>query len=141
MTNIAKTNKSMVLTIRTKVLTRDKYKCRSCGASENLEIHHIETDVDDIHALDNLITLCRICHRRLPHKDENRKPRSEPMVRIHDDVFERLHDIPAEIGESMSDVIGRLLNIYEDYIKLLKDYQELKRKYQDLVDTHEGIDI
>lgn len=47
------------------VLERDEYKCALCGASEKLEVHHIEhfakceTKQTDIN---NGITLCKKCH-------------------------------------------------------------------------------
>jgi ATP-dependent DNA helicase RecQ len=45
------------------ILERDGFKCRECGATENLEVHHIfpkQFKVD--HSPGNLITLCRTCH-------------------------------------------------------------------------------
>jgi ATP-dependent DNA helicase RecQ len=49
--------------IRHEILERDSFKCRECGSTENLEVHHIfpkQFKVD--HAPQNLITLCRTCH-------------------------------------------------------------------------------
>ena len=57
--------------LRPSILARDDYCCCSCGASENLEIHHYVTkeegrqigaseDLLDHPA--NLITLCQTCH-------------------------------------------------------------------------------
>ena len=47
------------------VLNRDGWKCQSCGASANLQVHHLvyrsQLGPDE---LDNLITLCARCHRR-----------------------------------------------------------------------------
>ncbi len=51
-------------TIRTRILSRDDNVCRKCGRKDNLNIHHIQavmdggTDHDD-----NLITVCKACHR------------------------------------------------------------------------------
>jgi ATP-dependent DNA helicase RecQ len=48
---------------RHEILERDGFKCRECGSTENLEVHHIfpkQFGVD--HSPQNLITLCRICH-------------------------------------------------------------------------------
>jgi ATP-dependent DNA helicase RecQ len=48
---------------RRAILERDGFKCRECGATENLEVHHIfpkQFKVD--HSPQNLITLCRTCH-------------------------------------------------------------------------------
>jgi 5-methylcytosine-specific restriction endonuclease McrA len=45
--------------VRTKVLKRDKQKCVLCGATDNLEIDHIDGSSDD---LSNLQVLCNACH-------------------------------------------------------------------------------
>jgi 5-methylcytosine-specific restriction endonuclease McrA len=49
--------------LREQVLHRDGWRCQSCGAMSNLEVHHSEfrshsgEDSDD-----NLLTLCASCH-------------------------------------------------------------------------------
>ena len=55
--------------MRSYILMRDKYKCRRCGQSGALEVHHIihltpENITDGRITLnpENLITLCRDCH-------------------------------------------------------------------------------
>jgi 5-methylcytosine-specific restriction endonuclease McrA len=50
-------------TLRQEVLRRDGWRCQSCGALSNLEVHHRELrsqSGDD--AEQNLITLCTRCH-------------------------------------------------------------------------------
>lgn len=45
------------------VLARDNWHCQNCGATENLQVHHIQSRShlgDD--SLENLITLCSGCH-------------------------------------------------------------------------------
>ena len=49
--------------LRRQVLHRDSWRCQSCGAMSNLEIHHKRFrshSGDD--SEDNLITLCFTCH-------------------------------------------------------------------------------
>jgi 5-methylcytosine-specific restriction endonuclease McrA len=49
--------------LRHEVLRRDGWRCQSCGALSNLEVHHRELrsqSGDD--AEQNLITLCTRCH-------------------------------------------------------------------------------
>ncbi len=49
--------------LRRQVLRRDGWRCQSCGALSNLEVHHRELrsqSGDD--AEQNLITLCTACH-------------------------------------------------------------------------------
>jgi 5-methylcytosine-specific restriction endonuclease McrA len=49
--------------LRQQILRRDGWRCQSCGAMSNLEVHHREfrshagEDTED-----NLITLCTRCH-------------------------------------------------------------------------------
>ena len=52
---------------RTAALDRDGHRCRRCGSSGPLHVHHVvpwEPDQADPHALGNLETLCVGCHRR-----------------------------------------------------------------------------
>ena len=50
-------------TLRQQILRRDGWRCQSCGAMSNLEIHHKEFRSHSGHdSAENLITLCRPCH-------------------------------------------------------------------------------
>jgi hypothetical protein len=58
--------KWLSMRIKKQVLKRDQMRCQNCGSiSGGLEIHHIRPVVrggtDDI---DNLVTLCKKCHKR-----------------------------------------------------------------------------
>ena len=52
--------------LRQQILRRDNWRCQSCGAMSNLEVHHRQfrshsgTDSEE-----NLITLCAACHARM----------------------------------------------------------------------------
>ena len=51
---------------RTACLQRDGYLCQQCGSSDGLHVHHWEPYrfcFDN--SLDNLVTLCHLCHREL----------------------------------------------------------------------------
>lgn len=55
---------------RAEAFKRDGYKCRKCGSTENMIIHHIDNSRKNgkekiNNNLDNLITLCRICHAKI----------------------------------------------------------------------------
>lgn len=58
-------------TIKTKVLLRDNYTCQSCNSYFRLHVHHIlpyrlfNGDHEVANRLDNLITLCYRCHKRV----------------------------------------------------------------------------
>jgi ATP-dependent DNA helicase RecQ len=51
--------------LRQQVLRRDAWRCQSCGAMSNLEVHHREfrSHLGEDSEL-NLITLCAACHSR-----------------------------------------------------------------------------
>jgi len=57
------------------VLRRDGWRCQSCGSVKQLEVHHQQyrshagEDVED-----NLITLCRKCHRSEHHRTQPHEP-------------------------------------------------------------------
>lgn len=51
--------------LRNRVFERDAWRCQSCGSPKDLQAHHLTKRSklgDD--ALENLITLCVICHRQ-----------------------------------------------------------------------------
>ena len=60
---------------REQVLERDGRACVKCGATSNLQAHHIKSfaayEAERLD-LDNGITLCRRCHMAL-HKEQRRK--------------------------------------------------------------------
>lgn len=61
--------------IKSEVFSRDRFKCQKCGFmgnSEELEAHHIRMRVDGGDDLvDNLVTLCFICHYFAPDNDKD----------------------------------------------------------------------
>ena len=50
--------------VKAYVKARDGFRCRSCGARDHLEVHHIRQRKDGgSDSPDNLVTLCHGCHR------------------------------------------------------------------------------
>lgn len=59
--------------VRRAALDRDDYRCQQCGSDRqaigrNPDVHHIKpvrefSDPEDAHKLDNVVSLCRSCHR------------------------------------------------------------------------------
>lgn len=47
------------------VLERDNYKCQRCAATRRLQVHHLTYERIFKERLDDLLTLCQPCHRRL----------------------------------------------------------------------------
>ena len=51
--------------LRQQILRRDGWRCQSCGAMSNLELHHREfRSHSGSDSEENLITLCSGCHAR-----------------------------------------------------------------------------
>jgi len=63
-------------TLRRKTFERDNFTCRKCGLYDNtakqLEAHHVETlCYGGENNVDNMITLCIICHKYAPNKKKD----------------------------------------------------------------------
>jgi len=59
---------------REMVFKRDNYECQQCGLDMKLNMHHIKPVKDFpelVDDLNNLITLCKSCHRKLHFPIEN----------------------------------------------------------------------
>jgi len=59
--------------LRKAVLKRDKYQCQLCNSKKDLQVHHKTYDRFGYENLDDLITLCKVCHEK--HHDEKTKQR------------------------------------------------------------------
>lgn len=56
--------------LRKTTLRRDGHQCVKCGATQDLEVDHIQNVAQGgTHRLDNLQTLCRECHREKTRKE------------------------------------------------------------------------
>lgn len=52
--------------LRQQVLRRDNWRCQACGAMTDLEVHHQQfRSHSGSDSEQNLITLCRHCHREM----------------------------------------------------------------------------
>src|SRR5437762_6333567 len=57
-------NSEVYAQLWTEVLRRDAWRCQSCGARTNLQVHHIQHRSQGRQdTTGNLITLCAKCHR------------------------------------------------------------------------------
>jgi len=88
--------------IRSAAMARDDRRCQSCGRRDRLHAHHItpvrEFDSEaDAHYLDNLVILCKRCHKIWEGRDA--RPRLADA--------EHGHTIPGVVGELVSDMLWR----------------------------------
>ena len=78
-------NKRITVTEETynKVMQRDKYKCRLCGTSLNLHLHHIDGRGKDLtNNVENCIILCENCHLNVVHKNQKKyRPILKEMIK------------------------------------------------------------
>jgi len=58
--------------LRQQVLRRDNWRCQSCGAMSNLEVHKEFRSHSGPDSEDNLITFCNACHRAAHRRSMNR---------------------------------------------------------------------
>jgi|SRR5215510_4836418 len=110
--------KGLVPQVRELVLSRDKYTCQQCKtklAKNKLDVHHIipiRSGGSD--KLDNLITLCRKCHRQL----ENWKTlnyavpvqRNFVLIKIEIDTDKKLEKLAKLEGRTKMGEIRFLVN-------------------------------
>jgi RNA-directed DNA polymerase len=67
--------------IRQHILERDEQRCRFCGKTERLEVHHIRRyKQGQPHEPKNLITLCKGCHQQMQNR---RSEASRWLARLH----------------------------------------------------------
>jgi 5-methylcytosine-specific restriction endonuclease McrA len=66
---------------RKKALFRDHFRCRMCGSSEDLCVHHIiafklygKEHYEEANETGSLITLCRACHCIVEHHPSTLDP-------------------------------------------------------------------
>jgi len=50
--------------VRQKRLKKDGYRCALCGTTEHLEVHHLTYERLGRERIDDLITLCKTCHKQ-----------------------------------------------------------------------------
>ena len=114
---------------RLKVLKRDGFRCQMCGTAKNLRVHHINyehlgTDAE----LDDLITLCDECHRKIHEQDIKKKA---PLSLFDDD------ELP-DSNSAMFQLALRLLREYgQDRIRAWDIFNEARRKREPSMSAQE----
>lgn len=69
---------------RTAALNRDRHSCRRCGSTTSLGVHHIQPLAAGGNALslENLITLCRLCHEQEEKGPVFEHELSQPLPKV-----------------------------------------------------------
>lgn len=138
-------SRSVPKPIRLAVLERDGYACRDCGlkyarvvtktgrTKVNLELHHIiEFENGGEHTLDNLVTVCRKCHKERDREYVAASARAKMQERV--DFAERKGFITHEAAALMLNVklstVKRLVRVrmLTPYISLLSSRVRLLSK-------------
>lgn len=96
----------MNVDIRTEALNRDGYQCMKCGSRSYVVVHH--TAYPKVDKLDNLICLCRSCHK-LAHSENPDLQAEITTIRISNRNAKRLEKL-GRFRETFDDVISRLLD-------------------------------
>ena len=119
---------NLLNTTYTHTLMRDSYQCKYCGQKNTrLEAHHIiYTSQGGKDTLDNLITLCTLCHTRV-HKDRS-KSYTSGVYGFMDKIAQRtmqgkryMYEILAEIAP-ISKVFGYQTSSYRKSLELAKTH-------------------
>ena len=58
-------------------LQKDGFQCQICGSAKNLNVHHITYENVPWEEMDDLMTVCQSCHRKIHEKDIERKQKRE----------------------------------------------------------------
>ena len=78
-------NKKIIVTADTykKVIEREQYKCKLCGTSQNLHLHHIIYRSEDrnlINEPSNCIMLCIKCHELVHSNKKEWQPKLKELI-------------------------------------------------------------
>ena len=119
--------------VRQYVLKRDNYTCQYCGAHNKgkntikLHVHHLESRKSGANAPNNLITLCKTCHKLL-HEGKislGKKKRGRPMKDaafmgiMRKTLLKRLH---AEMDIPVYETYGYITKLLREENQILKSH-------------------
>ena len=65
------------------VIKRDNYRCKLCGTTESLQLHHIDGRGKELtNDINNCVILCMHCHLEVVHKNQKKyRPILKEMVK------------------------------------------------------------
>lgn len=96
--------------VRESVLERDEHKCRFCGATENLRVHHkaYQNVYEEECALIDLITLCDKCHKEL-HDYLNGEVGQKTKIAVEETINKHSEALKQEIMDIVIDSFAKPL--------------------------------
>lgn len=111
--------------MRKKILKRDNYRCQNCCIrGSNLDVHHIiPRDQGGLDSLQNLVTLCRKCHKITECKEitKENELKKKVLFKINEDLFYDLKHISIYQDVTMNFILEDGARLYfEKYKELLK---------------------
>lgn len=94
-------NSSEWASLRAVRLDFDAHKCRTCGESENLEVHHVYRGPPDFlypaklgeETLADIITLCKFCHEAITDSVRRRRSKTHPPLAIVKETSLQLREV------------------------------------------------
>lgn len=97
------------------VKQRDGYACTECGATRNIDSHHIVKEIDGgTRTLDNGISLCKKCHKKIHGYGVNSDSDSTLTVRVNSKQKNALESLCSERGMSVGTMLRKRISEYLD---------------------------
>lgn len=112
--------------VKSAVLNRDDYKCQICGSKDiRLEVHHIiYRSNGGTNRMDNLVTLCHDCHRKI-HSGElefDKKVKSFRYASYMNIMRKRLLDSLKSIYDNVFETFGYLTKYNREKLNISKSH-------------------
>ena len=83
-------------------------KCSSCGATDNLELHHIDNNRLN-NSLDNIKLVCKECHKNIHSKNMG----NHFLMSVPDAMFEALErERKSRMLESIQETLRQIVSDY-----------------------------
>lgn len=125
--SVKSSSREVMPELRQLALSRDEYKCQDCGENgecDQLHVHHIKPVADDpIESadLDNVVTLCRICHTKAHNipgcgfMDLSCKVLTRDLLLSKEFRFLSAEDLEQPVDEYVGKVYGKITVVERNF--------------------------